>query len=831
MIFVYSLLTTHYPLLYFLAMYLSKLEIHGFKSFATNVTLEFPRGLTAIVGPNGSGKSNVADAVRWVLGEQSLKALRGKKSEDVIFAGSTKKSRLGMAEVSMWLDNADHRAPIDFSEIVLTRRVYRSGEGEYSINKKPVRLQDILLLLAQANFGQKTYSVIGQGMVESFLTSTPEQRKELFEDAAGVRQYQMKREQSLHKLDQTRENLSRVELLLQEIEPRLRSLTRQVKRLERRSDVEAELRKLQVSQYANLLIANASERQGIIRQRDELQTTWNAADKRRKAIQKELDGLEGERSRADAFQALQKRYTGKIDVKNRLLEEQAVLKGRLELLAAQQGKFDVVLFSRANREVLSRLEHLEREATSLAEQLEKVTRRIGELEESKSEKFTAFHAALGAATIDGPGLRQLLHDLDSLWSQHVRFASDHARLSVRQEATSEERKRLEEEGERIAREEKGKAAKDPGAAYTELMAQHEVLDGKIRALDGELAELRDQLNHFNTTEQEKKERLFVLQKAFRDEQQTLNVLASRVNEFQVSLAKIDTRREDVDREMTEELPETTRQEIAHAVERGQMDTNLSSEQRQEEIHKLKKSLELIGGIDEGTQQEYEQTKERHGFLRGQYDDLQSAMANLEQVIVELDATIKKQFDTSFDRINEEFARYFRTLFNGGQAKLILQRDVVPEEPEDEEEEDDQKDEEKQEVRRKIGMPARVVSGIEIQAQPPNKKVKSITMLSGGERAMTAIALISAIIASNPSPFVVLDEVDAALDEANSARFAKIVAHLAEKTQFVTITHNRTTMEHSQVLYGVTMGDDGISKLLSIKMEEAEKVIKQYGNRG
>lgn len=810
-------------------MYLSKLEIHGFKSFATKVTLEFPRGLTAIVGPNGSGKSNIADAVRWVLGEQSIKALRGKKSEDVIFAGSTKKSRLGMAEVSMWLDNSDHRAPIDFSEIVLTRRVYRSGEGEYFINKKPARLQDILMLLAQANFGQKTYSVIGQGMVETFLTSTPEQRKELFEDAAGVRQYQMKREQSLHKLDQTRENLSRVELLLQEIEPRLRSLTRQVKRLERRSDVEGELRKLQVSQYANLLIANGGERQGVVTQRGELQTTWNAADQRLKEIQKELEGLEAERSRADAFQNLQKKYTEKIDAKNRLLEEQAVLKGRLELLAAQQGKFDVVLFSRENREVLSRIEHLESEATSLAKQLEKVTGRVGELEKTKSENFSALHTALGLAAIDGPAIRQLLRDLDSLWSQHVRFAGDHARLAVRQEAIHDERKRLEEERERIAREEKGKAAKDPGAAYTELMAQHEILDGKIRDLDSELAALREQLNRFNTTEQEKKERLFVLQKAFRDEQQTLNVLASRLNEFQVSLAKIDTRREDVEREMIEELPEATRQEITQVVARGQTETNLSPEQRQEEIHKLKKNLELIGGIDEGTQAEYEQTKERHGFLRGQYDDLQSAMANLEKVIAELDQTIKKQFDTSFDRINEEFGRYFRTLFNGGQAKLILQRDVVLEkEPEDEDEEED---EETEEPPAKLTSFKRVISGIEIQAQPPNKKVKSINMLSGGERAMTAIALISAIIASNPSPFVVLDEVDAALDEANSVRFAKIVAHLSEKTQFVTITHNRTTMEHSQVLYGVTMGDDGISKLLSIKMAEAEKVINQYGNRG
>ncbi len=812
-------------------MYLSKLEIQGFKSFANKVTFEFPRGLTAIVGPNGSGKSNVADAVRWVLGEQSIKLLRGKKSEDVIFAGSDKKSRLGLAEVSMWLDNSDHRAAIDYSEVVLTRRVYRSGEGEYFINKQPARLHDILMLLAQANFGQKTYSVIGQGMVESFLTSSPEQRKELFEDAAGVRQYQMKREQSLSKLDQTRENLSRVDLLLQEISPRLRSLTRQVKRLERRSDVEKELRGQQVHYYALLLARSADERRVIVSHRDELQITWNQADKRLKTIQKELEGLESERSRADIFGELQKQYTAKIDVKNRLLEEQAVLKGRIELLAARQGKFDVVLFSREAREILDRLSALDDEGKTLTTATDQARQRLAEVEKKKQALGATLKQALDAETLDSAVIRQSLAELDAAWNEHVKLAVEQARLTVRADVHHDERQRLLEQRERIEREEKGKAAKDPDDAYAVLMAQHETLDGKVRAIDAELAKLRDQLNSFNTKEQEKKDRLFVLQKAFRDEQQTLNVLTSRLNEFQVSLAKIDTHREDIEREIREELSEPTQTEIQQAIAAKSFETNLTSEQRLGDIQRLRHSLELIGGIDEGTELEYEETRKRHDFLRTQYDDLTEAMESLEKIIAELDATIKKQFDSSFEKINEEFGRYFRALFNGGSAKLILQRDVVVEQEDEEDEEGEDAEEDTAPAKPVKKTPQRVVSGIDIQATPPGKKVKSIAMLSGGERAMTAIALISAIIASNPSPFVVLDEVDAALDEANSARFAKIVAHLAEKTQFITITHNRTTMEHSQILYGVTMGDDSVSKLLSIKMEEADKVIGKFGNRG
>ena len=223
-------------------MFLQKLEISGFKSFAQRALLEFPgptqgqdAGITAVVGPNGSGKSNIADALRWVLGEQSIKVLRGKKTEDVIFSGSQKKARLGMAEVSIYLNNEDGAIDIDYPEVVITRRVHRDGMSEYLVNKNPVRLQDILMLTAKANFGQKSYAVIGQGMVDAILNSTPAERKEFFDEAVGVKQYQIKRDQSINKLESTWKNLKQAQAVLEEIEPRLRSLSRQVRRLERRA--------------------------------------------------------------------------------------------------------------------------------------------------------------------------------------------------------------------------------------------------------------------------------------------------------------------------------------------------------------------------------------------------------------------------------------------------------------------------------------------------------------------------------------------------------------------------------------------------------------------
>ena len=231
-------------------MFLERLEIQGFKSFANPIELVFNRDLTAVVGPNGSGKSNIADAVRWVLGEQSTKNLRSKKSEDIIFAGSDKKHRLGFAQVDMYLNNQDKQADIDFDQIVITRRVERNGDSSYLLNGSKVRLIDVQLLLAKSNFGQKTYSIIGQGMIDGILTASSAERKEFFDEATGVRQFQIKKDQAILKLTNSKKNLIQSSQILAELEPRLRSLTRQVNKLEKREKIEQELQDLQTNYYS-----------------------------------------------------------------------------------------------------------------------------------------------------------------------------------------------------------------------------------------------------------------------------------------------------------------------------------------------------------------------------------------------------------------------------------------------------------------------------------------------------------------------------------------------------------------------------------------------------
>ncbi len=223
-------------------MYLKRLEIHGFKSFATKTTMEFSQGVISIVGPNGSGKSNVADSLRWVLGEQSAKLIRGKQSQDVIFAGSEKKVKMGFAEVFATFDNRDRRIPVDAAEVSIGRRIDRSGESEYLINGNRVRLLDIVDLVLKSNIGTSRYTVIGQGTIDQMVLAGPAEVKNLLDEASGVKNYYIKREKTLRRLEQTAQNLMRAEDLINEIEPRLKSLRRQAKKMEARAELEQELR-------------------------------------------------------------------------------------------------------------------------------------------------------------------------------------------------------------------------------------------------------------------------------------------------------------------------------------------------------------------------------------------------------------------------------------------------------------------------------------------------------------------------------------------------------------------------------------------------------------
>lgn len=733
-------------------MYLRKLEIHGFKSFAKKTSLEFEPGITSIVGPNGSGKSNLADSLRWVFGEQSLKLLRGKKSEDVIFAGSQEKARLGAAEAAVYFDNSDRLMPLDYAEVVIARRLFRDGNSEYLINNNPVRLFDIQELLSKSGFGNTSYHVIGQGMIDQLILGGPTSVKDLVEEASGVKPYYIKRERTIRRLEHTETNLTQVQALLEEIAPRLRSLRRQTRKLERREEIETALREAQISYYGQTLV-------GLEVQLGEINAKLSVFDRQIEGLNAEMKDLSAEIEKEEKIgeeggemTKIRGELSSLHKLKTELLEEQAMLRGKLKALEL-----------RPAREPKINWEELKARLRGLRDRL-----------------------------------RALVSDFSPNQAKTIEAEFSELLSEVENDKSESEKATLELDKNRL-----------------------EELTGKISKLAEKIAALEKALEAQATAADERKRALFVKERLLRNKQDMLIKTRDQKNSLAIEQARVQTRREAAEAEARQNLG--TEFKTLLGSHSGPAPIGLA-----DKIVSLKKQLEVIGGVDELTVAEHKETEERYTYLETQSADLKKAVADLRTVIAELDEVIKKEFNEAFAKISEKFAEYFRLLFSGGRATMILIREKpaplltslpVPQAGPTGGEEEDKEEFPPLEGEGKGGVKSEIV-GIEIRATPPGKKLSLVSALSGGEKALVSIALLCAILATYPSPFVVLDEVDAALDEANSIRFGNILGTLAHRTQFITITHNRETMRQSHTLYGVTMDRDGISRVLSLKLEQA-----------
>jgi len=883
-------------------MYLEKLEIQGFKSFANKNTLVFPgllgrdlRGITSIVGPNGSGKSNIADAVRWALGEQSMKTLRGKKSEDIIFSGTDKKNRLGMAEVSLYLNNEDRQAPLDYSQVVLTRRLYRDGLSEYLLNNGRVRLADVQILLAKANFGQKTYSVIGQGMVEGFLNTTLAERKEFFDEATGVKQFQLKRDDSLNKLINSYENLNQAAMLLSEIEPRLRSLTRQVNKLKRRHEIGAELKELQVSYYSKIWHEIKEKFDDYNKKFLEIEKIKQEKEKKGANLNRELNQLEQQSQTNLEFSSRQQELNERQSQKEIINKQLAKLEAELEVKLESSGQFDLSWLVNKSGEIKKDRLNTDEETTGLEKNIEREKKVLVDLEKEKetiNSKINQFNQELlkSSSSAAGQGLGKINQELKSLNEllkqsetsddlanikniikqirRKVKLILGLASAELEKENLAETQKKLmalTAEKEEImvkinestfrisARSERVKLLKEKTAQLERELndIENKLKDnqGAVKAggkeaaasrlkqqaaeLDEKINSLKEALNAFSAKESQQRAKLFALQKNLQSLQTETNGLINQLNELKVNATRYETKLEDLEAEIRNSYG-NLKEVMAKSLD-GPVDVEAALGK----INSLKRQVDQIGGIDPEIEKEYLENKERYDYLKNQADDLSGAIASLEKIIKELDAIIKEKFDEQLKTISAKFEEYFKILFNGGQAKIIkvLTEDLMENQTEKEEDEiaeaaaepapaEDKYADNLKRIKYLQKHNATGLAGIEIMATPPGKKIKSIAMLSGGERALTAIALICAIISCNPTPFVVLDEVDASLDEANSERLARILDDLSHKTQFIVITHNRASMRRANILYGVTMAESGVSKLLSIKLDEAKAVVNQ-----
>ncbi len=606
-------------------------------------------------------------------------------------------------------------------------------------------------MLAQANVGQRSYSVIGQGMVDHILVSSPEERKAFFDDATGVKQFQIKRHESMLKLKRTYENLAEVEMLLTEIEPRLKSLKRQVSRLQEREEVEKKLRELEQGYFGTMWWQLTDELVGVKEKFSRLDIQVTKETSEVAALVEKVTAMEREEKEKDVqddgLVAIQKEYNETQKRRSGFRDEQFKVQKEIEMakVRAQSNWAPLPL-------------------TKIIEGIEGVTEGI-------------------------KGIRQL-STTEEIYAKIDELLESSTTLVSRLQRPSPE-----------------DVVSDP-----KLVARVVELGELIAGTEAELRTLEESMKSRAVTEKQVRTELFDLQRDLRQRQQAIHAVENQRNAVAIDLARLEERQANLGRDMDEQL-----KELAGDIRGRRVEVTVDTAATYPEIQRLRYKLELIGGIDPEIVKEFEETNARFSFLDGQVSDLRSAVADTEKIIDELDEEIHRQSEKAFKKINDEFEKYFKMLFGGGSCSLVkMSRDEVDKGVEGVEGVDGT---ETERIALRIKEREDRVVGIDIQATPPGKKLKALNLLSGGERALTSIALVSAIMAVNPGPFVVLDEVDAALDEANTFRFAGILEELAKLTQFIVITHNRATMEKADVLYGVTMGDDGVSNLLSVNLSD------------
>lgn len=756
------------------SMFLKRVDIKGFKSFANDTVFDFARagttGMTAIVGPNGSGKSNVSDAVRWVMGEQSMKALRGKKSEDVLFVGSRDKSRASMARVSLVFDNTDKKIPLEFDEVVITRTLYRTGESEYMINDAQVRLLDVTDLLAQMGIGRESYSVVGQGMTDAMLAASPQERREMIEDAAGVKHFQIRKVRALKKLERTKNNLTQVEALIAEVTPHVRSLKRQAAKARRSKDVHEQYVAAQRAYFAHAWHALAADRAALDARRESIGMAFQQAQR---DVDRLNDALATEAKKVDNADNI-----GECEKRKRAAY--AALQEWDRKIAVVAARADIQRERKAHEK---KIEHIPVDLAYVQKELDAIRARQAEL----------------IARLDG------VDDIADVRAIAAQLREVHARVDALYAAAG--KKHVD-----VAKDDYEQRLAAHDAAIARLEQERAALTRNADAARENIAALDDEIARIVAADKEARLRFFALDKEVRVKQSALDGVREQLNAVKVELARVDVREQDLREEVRVQLG-VEAESLAPPQERA---TQEHIARLEREMHTLRAAYESVGGIDPLVIDEYEEMQARFDVLETEMRDLRAAGEQLKEVVKEMDAHITTAFATAYKDINAEFTKYFRILFNGGTAKL--RKTVIASDPAPATHDDAAADDAADTAQ---SATPRAEVGIEIVASPPGKKIARLSLLSGGERSLTSVALLLAIISYNPPPFTVLDEVEAALDEANSRRLARIFGELARKTQFIVITHNRETMRHADTLYGVTMGDDGISQLLSITLNQVK----------
>jgi chromosome segregation protein len=833
-------------------MHLRAIKLRGFKSFPEPVEVRLEPGVAVVVGPNGSGKSNVADAIVWAAGSLAPSELRAEKPDDVIFAGGGGRSAEDFCEVELLFDNPDGDGPLPYTELAVARRLHRGGEGQYLLNRTTVRRIDLVELLADLGLGGGMHSIIGQGRVEEILGSKPEERRQLLEEAAGLGRFKRRKHRAELKLARVAIQVERACDVEAEVKKRLRPLALQATAAERAEKLRGEIASLR-ARVAELDLAELRERL------EDGEGRRTAAVLARKHAEEKLDSLLEERRRAEEELA---DAAGRREQATATLYRLRSARERLELrresgqsllddLRAELARPRRVLDARvrAERESLreqvrvgrERLQTLERAlaereglppaARALAEEGERLALSLLEVEPG-SERAVA--AALGhrpsaivaedartalalAERARAAGLgnvvvlmrppAQLVSELpvvpkEALLQSSVPavtpegfgydpqrgelwFAGETAE-AVWLELEARRRALVAEVDELAARaaapipEDAYTAARDPVTVTLARLAARlvETLEGI--ADDRFEAPLRARADAGATRTGALAEELRRLGAAEVDVRRAAAEAGERLSAIDVERARIEA-----------EADEARRRLDAAAAEPAEGDDR---DELAERIERLERRRESLGQVNPLAKQEYDQERERLVELSSQRADLEASLEELEKLRDDLARTVEERFAETFAAVQSNFAEVASTLFPGGEGRLRLT---------------DLEDEEEQ-------------PGIEVELRPAGKKVTRLSLLSGGEKALGAISFLFALFLARPCPFYLLDEVEAALDDTNIGRFVELLRRYSDRAQFIVITHQKRTMEAADILYGVTMGADGVSQIVSRRLPREQE---------
>ena len=832
-------------------MILKSITLTGFKSFAKKTVIDISKNVTGIVGPNGSGKSNIAEAVRFVMGEQSMKSIRSKSMSDLVFKGSEYIGQMSRASVSIEIDNKikiynegvspELAAYLAYDEIVLSREVFVDGGSVYKINGGEVRLKDVQSLLALAGIGASAHTIISQGEADKILTSTGKDRKEMIEDALGLKIHQIRLKDSERKIKKVNEHLHTVELLRREIAPELSHLKIQMEKINK---IEGEREKL-LACYLNFfafesddinrlknkigdnknideLIESKKVELGILKNR-ELELKNKAQNLENNSEENKVQSLENNLEE-DNSGYNNKKDSEKNNEKDSLKELLDTLEKEITILSEQRFEKErelsmlmyekKSLLSKIEKEIISvtfnRIEFVDFKNKLNAElsklnnlfNLESKDLNINKENNSHLENsLTSFNFYIEQIKNINLNIKNIL----SFGDEYIKENNNqNINIEIKENENKVEAILLEIENIKSSIESKNNKIKQELEIKNKLIKEEEnkklelvrSIYSEMYKLEKEVSGLETQkqgiINDMQNLQRRESDFVFKLEEASRFVgQKVLNYKFHNIDTDQNvnQGAKINNKEINEEAENGKNLEEKIN--IAKSI--------YSHYENERLIERLKIRIEEIGVLDpSNVKNSFEEMSSRDMHLSKEIEDLEKTQKSVEQIIAELETNIKVDFNKGIEKINFAFNNLFHEVFPGGRASIKVEKSL-------------DKNEEGEEI-------VEVIEEINLSISLPSKKVSDINMLSGGEKTLASIALLFALTSITPPPFMVLDETDAALDEMNARKYGKLLARLAEKSRLLVITHNRETMNECDILYGVTVGGDGSSKILSIKFD-------------